>query len=142
VTIITESIVEKGSKMKRTKLFPVLMMVGALLYAAPQQATPPAQGAAPAAAPAHTWTTEQIVTSSVREAWALGGKTPEGFFEIIKALAEISAQKRGVAIPENEQSGVRAGEWIKKEAKKDPDQLLYVIVDHAVQHSANQVAGK
>lgn len=134
--------------MKRTKLFPLLMMVGATvcpslsLYAAPQQATPPASSSPATTAPVHTWTTEQIVTSSVREAWALGGKTPEGFFEIIKALAEISAQKRGVAIPENEQSGVRAGEWIKKEAKKDPDQLLYVIVDHAVQHSANQVAGK
>ena len=112
------------------------------MYAAPQQ---PASSASASAAPTsstHTWTTEQAVTSSVREAWALGGKTPEGFFEIVKALTEISAQKRGVAIPENEQSGVKAGAWIKKQAKKDPDQLLYVIVDQAVQHSANQTASK
>jgi hypothetical protein len=132
----------KGYEMKLTKSFISLLIAGAsVCYAAPQQAAAPASNAAPASVP-HTWTTEQAVTASVREAWALGGKTPEGFFEIVKTLAEISAQKRGVAIPENEQSGVKAGAWIKRQAKKDPDQLLYVIVDQAVQHSANQTAQK
>src|ERR1700729_2030613 len=84
----------------------------------------------------HPWTTEQAVTSSVREAWALGGKTDEGFFEIVQALAELSAQKRGVMPPDTEAAGAKAGNWIRKEAKRDPDQLLYVIVDHAVQYSA------
>ena len=82
------------------------------------------------------------MTSSVREAWKLGGRTSEGFFEIVKVLTEISAEKRGLAIPDNEQSGIVAGNWIKKQAKKDPDQLLYVIVDQAVQHSVNRTAGK
>lgn len=124
--------------MKPTKTLLTIFMASALMCSA-QQATP---AATPAPDTPHTWTNEQIVTSSVREAWALAGKTPEGFFEIVKALTEISAQKRGVAIPENEQLGAKAGEWIKKQAKKDPDQLLYVIVDQAVQHSATQTATK
>jgi hypothetical protein len=95
-----------------------------------------AWGQQAATAPAHSWTNEQIVTSSVREAWALGGKTDEGFFEIVQALAQISAQKRGVTPPDTEAAGAKAGNWIRKEAKKDPDQLLYCIVDHAVQYSA------
>ena len=84
----------------------------------------------------HSWTMEQAVTSSVREAWVLGGKTDEGFFQIVQALAELSAQKRGVTPPDTEAAGAKAGNWIRKEARRDPDQLLYVIVDHAVQYSA------
>jgi len=155
-TTVIESVADRepgeknveGREMKLTKLLVPVIMAGAIislpvaLCAAPQQNTAQASSAASAAAPNHTWTTEQAVTSSVREAWALGGRTPEGFFEIVKVLTEISAQKRGLAIPENEQSGVRAGNWIKRQAKKDPDQLLYVIVDHAVQFSAKRVAGK
>jgi hypothetical protein len=134
--------------MKQVKLLASVLIAGAAIVAAvpanarPQQPASTAVNAAPAAEAPHTWTTEQIVTSSVREAWALGGKTPEGFFQIVKALAEISAQKRGVAVPDDEKSGERAGEWIKKQAKKDPDQLLYVIVDQAVQHSANRTDQK
>ncbi len=85
---------------------------------------------------------EQAVTSSVREAWVLGGRTEDGFFQIVKALAELSAQKRGITLPDNQEAGKRAGDWIKKEAKQDPDQLLYVIVDHAVQYSARKTAAK
>ena len=134
--------------MKLTYLLVPMIFLGAitsprtLLVAAPQEGTASASSAASTTAPSHEWTTEQAVTSSVREAWKLGGRTPEGFFEIVKVLTEISAQKRGLAIPENEQSGVKAGNWIKRQAKKDPDQLLYVIVDQAVQHSANRTAGK
>ena len=72
----------------------------------------------------------------MREAWILGGKTDEGFLEIVQALAELSAQKRGVTPPDTEAAGAKAGNWIRKEARKDPDQLLYCIVDHAVQYSA------
>jgi hypothetical protein len=99
-------------------------------------------GQTPGDTATHSWTTEQAITSSVREAWALGGKTEEGFFEIVKALAAISAQKRGITLPDNQEAGKKAGEWIKKQAKKDPDQLLYVIVDHAVQYSARKTAGQ
>lgn len=134
--------------MKLTYLLVPVVFVGAItspqtiLYAAQQQGTPSPLSAVSTTAPSHTWTTEQAVTSSVREAWALGGRTPEGFFEIVKTLTEISAQKRGIVIPDNEQSGIRAGNWIKNQAKKDPDQLLYVIVDHAVQFNAKRTAGK
>ena len=90
----------------------------------------------------HSWTMEQIVTSSVREAWALGGKTEEGFFEIVQALTELAAQKRGVTLPDTKEAGTKAGNWIKKQAKKDPNQLLYVIVDRAVQYTGtHQSAG-
>jgi hypothetical protein len=107
---------------------------GALpLYAQAPSSQAPGQPAAK-----HSWTMEQAVTSSVREAWALGGKTDEGFFEIVQALAELSAQKRGVMPPDTEAAGAKAGNWIRKEAKRDPDQLLYVIVDHAVQYSAGK----
>ncbi|HEY1947845.1 MAG TPA: hypothetical protein VGG97_12605 [Bryobacteraceae bacterium] len=88
----------------------------------------------------HSWTTEQAVTSSVREAWALGGKTEQGFFQIVQVLTELSAQKRGITLPDDQAAGKKAGDWIKKQAKKDPDQLLYVIVDHAVQYSARKTA--
>lgn len=134
--------------MKLKTLIVTIIIAGAItcrpstLSAAPQQDQTQAPNSASTPSPAHTWTTEQAVTSSVREAWALGGRTPEGFFEIVKVLTEISAQKRGLAIPDNEQSGVRAGNWIKKQAKKDPDQLLYVIVDRALQYSAAKTAGK
>ena len=82
------------------------------------------------------WPMDQLVTLSVREAWRLGGKTEEGFFAIVKELAELSAQKRGITLPDDKDAGAKAGEWIKKEAKSDPDQLLYVVVDKAVQYSA------
>jgi hypothetical protein len=105
--------------------------LGALSFLPARAAQAPDQPAAK-----HSWTMEQAVTSSVREAWVLGGKTDEGFFDIVQSLAELSAQKRGVAPPDTEAAGAKAGNWIRKEAKKDPDQLLYVVVDHAVQYSA------
>ena len=134
--------------MKITYVLAPVFLAGALasprsfLRAAPPQGTVAVPSAPPIAAPVREWTTEQAVTSSVREAWKLGGKTSEGFFEIVKVLTEISAEKRGLDIPESAQAGVVAGNWIKKQAKKDPDQLLYVIVDQAVQHSVNKTVTK
>lgn len=117
-----------------------LSAVGTLpLYAGQDQA--PSTQAAEQSATKHSWTMEQAVTSSVREAWALGGKTDEGFFEIVQALAELSAQKRGVTPPNTQAAGAKAGNWIRKQARKDPDQLLYCIVDHAVQYSARTSNG-
>ncbi len=120
--------------MKRTLLMAVLVLSGTVMAAA-QSASPAPQAATQTAAGTHTWTMEQIVTSSVREAWALGGKTEDGFFQIVQALTELSAQKRGVTLPDTQEAGTKAGNWIKKEAKRDPDQLLYVVVDRAVQYT-------
>ena len=86
----------------------------------------------PADGMTHPWTTEQLVTSSVHEAWLLSGRNEDMFFEMVKELSALSAQKRGVTFPDDPAVGVKAGGWIKKEAKKDPDQLLYAIVDKAV----------
>jgi hypothetical protein len=83
-------------------------------------------------APAPSWTTEQAVTCSVHDAWVLGGKTEQGFFQIVQALAELSSQKRGVTLPDDATVGREFGDYIKAQAKADHDQLLYAIVDRAV----------
>jgi len=81
---------------------------------------------------APNFTIDQAVTCSVHDAWVLGGKTEAGFFTIVKAEAELSAQKRGLVLPDNETVGRQFGEYIKTQAKADHDQLLYAIVDRAV----------
>ena len=63
---------------------------------------------------------------------SLSGRNEDQFFEMVKELAAMSAQKRGLTLPETDAAGAKAGQMIKKEAKKDPDQLLYAVVDHAV----------
>ena len=110
--------------------YAVVMWVATLmaLIASPlrgQQTPPPAE-------PPPAWTIDQAVTCSVHDAWELGGKTETGFFAIVKALAELSAQKRDVTLPDNETVGRQFGDYIKAQAKTDHDQLLYAIVDRAV----------
>src|ERR1700758_3276301 len=78
------------------------------------------------------FTIDQAVTCSVHDAWVLGGKTEAGFFAIVKAEAELAAQKRGLVLPDSETVGHQFGEYIKAQAKADHDQLLYAIVDRAV----------
>ena len=90
----------------------------------------------PSGATAPTYTNEQLITSTVRQAWLLSGKSEANFFEMVKDLAEISAKNRGITLPDTAEAGAKAGNWIKMKAKQDPDQLLYVIVDQAVQYSA------
>ena len=80
-----------------------------------------------------TWTPEQLITASVHDAWIMSGKNQATFFEMVTQLATLSAQKRGVQLPESEKAGERFGELVKQMAKADHDQLLYVIVDKAVQ---------
>ena len=82
--------------------------------------------------PTHTWTTEQILTCTVTQCWELGGKTEEGYFDIIQQLAVISARNRDLALPESEKAGEQTGEYIKAEAHKDHGQLLFALVDAAV----------
>src|SRR5450756_1888881 len=65
----------------------------------------------------HDWTTEQLLTSSVHEAWVLSGRNEDKFFAMVQTLATMSAQKRGLTLPESQEAGMRAGAWIKKEAK-------------------------
>jgi basic membrane lipoprotein Med (substrate-binding protein (PBP1-ABC) superfamily) len=88
--------------------------------------------------PAPTWTAEQLITSSVHDAWVMSGKNEQVFFEMVTQLAQISAQKRGLTLPDSEDAGKRFGQLVKDMAKADHDQLLYVGVDKAVQQVATK----
>jgi hypothetical protein len=90
--------------------------------------TPSAGNAAP-----HNWTDAQLITCTVSQAWQLSGRNESTFFDIVQQLAEISARNRDLVLPDNAAAGRRAGEYIKQTAKADHKQLLYVIVDKAVQ---------
>jgi hypothetical protein len=89
--------------------------------------TPSADSAAP-----HNWTTEQILTCTVSDCWQLAGKNEATFFDIVQQLAGISAQTRGLSLPDSADAGKHAGEYIKAKAKADHGQLLYAIVDASV----------
>jgi len=93
----------------------------------PVTITPSADSAAQ-----HNWTTEQILTCTVSDCWQLAGKNEATFFDIVQQLAEISAQTRGLTLPDNATAGQRAGEYIKAKAKADHGQLLYAIVDASI----------
>jgi len=108
------------------------LLTGITFAAQPTQPVPQTAGATKDPS-SHAWKLEQAISCSVAEAWELGGKTEEGFLEILKALGSLSAQKRGLTLPETKEAGTRAGQLINKMAKADPDQLLYVIVDKVVQ---------
>ena len=75
---------------------------------------------------------DQIVTKTVHEAWVASGRDEDKWLGMVEQLAELSAQNRGVTLPDTREAGSRFGESIKKEARKDPDQLLYAVVDRAV----------
>jgi hypothetical protein len=75
---------------------------------------------------------DQIVTASVHDAWLLSGRNEEAFFDIVEQLAQISAEKRDLNLPDSAAAGKRMGAIIKEKARADRDELLYVIVDQAV----------
>ena len=79
-----------------------------------------------------TYPMDQIVTATVHEAWLLSGKNEEAFFDIVEQLAQFSAQKRGLSLPDSADAGRKMGMMIKTRAKADHDQLLYAVVDEAV----------
>jgi hypothetical protein len=110
-----------------------LTLATATLVATAQQ--PSAPSITPSAADAaaqHNWNTEQILTCTVSDCWQLAGRNETTFFEIIQQLAEISAQSRGLTLPDNAEAGKRAGEYIRTKARSDHGQLLYAIVDGSV----------
>ncbi len=78
------------------------------------------------------WSKEQLLTSTVHQAWLLSGKNEATFFEMVQQLAELSATNRGINIPDDEATGRRFGNYVKTTAKADTDQLLYAVVDKAV----------
>ena len=81
----------------------------------------------------NAWPLDQLITSSVHDAWVLSGRNEQKFFEMVSELAQVSAQKRGLTLPNTEEAGSKFGQLVKSLAKGNHDQLLYVIVDEAVQ---------
>ncbi|MDR3750792.1 MAG: hypothetical protein P4K94_04825 [Terracidiphilus sp.] len=77
---------------------------------------------------------DEIVTKTVHEAWIASGRNEDKFFAMVQQCAELSAKNRDITLPDTAEAGERFGAWIKKEARKDPDQLLYVVVDRAVRY--------
>jgi hypothetical protein len=96
---------------------------------------------APESTVSHHWTTDQIITATVHQAWVLSGKDEANFFEIVKELAEISAHNRNLTLPDDPAAGRRAGAYIKAQAKADHDQLLYAIVDKSVRMTGKRAPG-
>jgi hypothetical protein len=118
-----------------------LTLAAATIAASAQQPsaatiTPSADSTAP-----HNWTTEQILTCTVSDCWQLAGKNESTFFDIVQQLAGISAQTRGLTLPDNAEAGKRAGEYIKAKAKADHGQLLYAIVDASVRKVGTKPTG-
>lgn len=62
----------------------------------------------------------------------LSERNEDQFFQMVRTLASMSAEKRGLTLPETDEAGAKAGQMIKRNARKDPDQLLYAVVDAAV----------
>jgi hypothetical protein len=87
-----------------------------------------------------SWTTDQILTATVHQAWILSGKDETNFFEIVRELAGISAQNRNLALPDTPDAGKKAGAFIRAQAREDHDQLLYDIVDKAVRMTGTKNA--
>ena len=81
---------------------------------------------------AQNWTPDQLLTSTVHQAWLLSGRNEATFFQMVTQLAEISAKNRNLSLPESAEAGRRVGQMIKLAAKSDTDQLLYAVVDAAV----------
>jgi hypothetical protein len=78
----------------------------------------------------------ELLTSTVHEAWLASGRNEDKFFDMVKQLAQLSSQKRGVTLPDTEAAGRKMGMLIRTNARRDPDQLLYAVVDTAVKQTA------
>ena len=111
-----------------------LVLVSATVAASSQQPAnniQPGSASGQTAAPAN-YNTEQLLTSTVHQAWELSGKNEANFFEMVEKLADLSARNRGITLPDDAAAGRRMGEYIKRTARADTDQLLYAVVDKAV----------
>jgi hypothetical protein len=111
-----------------------------LTASAQQQKSPVTISPSANSTTAHNWTTEQILTCTVSDCWQLAGKNEATFFDIVQQLAEISAQTRGLTLPDDAAAGKRAGEYIKAKAKADHGQLLYAIVDASIRRVGTKAA--
>lgn len=124
-----------------------IIAIATSAYANGVVVTPPAvsgAGAGPAVSPGGepvapvqvTWTTDQLVTMTVAEAWEYSGKDYKVFTAMVRDAASLSAQKRGVTVPDSIEAGSELGKMIRQRAENDPNQLLYVVVDSSIRDYA------
>lgn len=122
-----------------TKQWMVRAVVASSLMVAPvmlQAQAKPAPSVTAANSADSARVNRDLLTSTVHEAWLASGRNEDKFFEMVKQCAEMSAQKRGVTLPDTEAAGKKMGLLIKTNARRDPDQLLYAVVDAAVKQTA------
>lgn len=76
------------------------------------------------------------VTLTVKEVWQKSGGNYERFVVVVRSMALLSVQKRGYHLDATRDAGLEIGKTIRAEAQRDPDQLLYAVVDAAVRQYA------
>ncbi|SEB70802.1 hypothetical protein [Terriglobus roseus] len=123
--------------MKMQDAVRAVVMSGLLLAPMATQAQKPSAPSVTAANSADAArVNRELLTSTVHEAWLASDRNEDKFFDMVKQCAEMSAQKRGVTLPDTEAAGRKMGMLIKTIARRDPDQLLYAVVDAAVKQTA------
>jgi hypothetical protein len=100
------------------------LMIASLLMASIAFAQP--------ATNAPCWTLDTAVLNTAAQAWDLSGRNQDQYSAIIRSMIGLVASSRGINIPDSKEVGEKIGSMITRDAKADPDQLLYAIVDHAV----------
>ena len=128
--------------MTKTRRSLIGMAMGAALCLPAMGMTqaPAPDGQASAAGDASPLPLDQLLTKTVHQAWVASGRNEDKFLAMVQQLAELSAQNRGITLPNTPEAGAKFGDWIKKESRKDPDQLLYDVVDHAVRYVGTKQA--
>lgn len=116
------------------------LVVAATLMAAPLAAHAQAGSQAPSVSASSSAgaaaVSPDMLSKTVHETWVDSGRNEDKFFDVVQSMAAMSAQKRGVSLPNTEAAGQKMGNLIKSSARRDPDQLLYAVVDAAVRQTA------
>ncbi|WP_419804752.1 hypothetical protein [Terriglobus sp.] len=116
------------------------LVVAAVLMAAPvavqAQAGRPAPSVSASSSAGAAAVSPEMLSKTVHETWVDSGRNEDKFFDVVQSMAAMSAQKRGVTLPNTEAAGQKMGNLIKSSARRDPDQLLYAVVDAAVRQTA------
>lgn len=82
------------------------LLAGLLLTPTVLLAQQPGSQIAPPSASQQTpgapnWTADELITSTVHQAWLLSGKNEATFFEMVQQLAAISAKNRDITLPDS-----------------------------------------
>ncbi len=124
--------------MKRLGVLKMAALATSMTFATvAMRAQQPAAPLAPTSAQGQTassksFSDEQLITATIHQAWLMSGKDEATFFDMVTRLAELSAANRGLDLPDTKEAGERFGNMVKRMAKQDTDQLLFVVVDKAV----------